>query len=1066
MDSSNFQIPLVHQNTQYRSDVINPNGSVGARLIRAARARRTGDGITQVISSQLGRTFELLSERREVVGLATREYTFETGAQLHGSKLFPSEVAVRITRVDDALHWTGEIVGERLGMCVGLIIRWHKSYLRAIAMEPTIQNGEDVLNGSQTPPVRRLAQEFDFHDNFNTPGSTDRSRRSSIASNPVDENSPFSQSTPSNIRDLPHVDGLIHVRAARRPYSMQNRRSRDSRETSSREGISTKVSLLSVQRAIGRGGCKQNCLRDIQERYLLDMRYNAWASTYAIRSTWMRQMLLSFYTRTERFQRDKFVTKLDGKQVCNACYALGIGYSQRRFKQLKKECLIYGRVAAIHGNSLSNPLRESTRMSAAEASFKSFVDEAGCPQPHRSILRKDDNEVVPLILLPMNTQKSDIFNYVNEEVKRVCNGETISISSFRRMWRIRYPHVQVPPFSRFSKCYHCWEYKCAMEGTTNADARIKIKELFMMHLRIQMEERRDYWIFKRSCYISPELYMCIIVDGMDQNTTMVPRMRQTVKNIEYRFVKTHLCGALVHGIGLYCDVWFGAHHKHDSNQVVSTLLHVIGDVKRRKRFLPPTLRIQADNCTRENKNIYMFALCVSLVGLGFFQEVELSFLIVGHTHEDIDQRFSCISNVLKRSDIDSLKEMLSLIEQGTSITEAFVSARLLENVWDWKSFITPHLLTGGDSLVGITFPHHMRFYMDNREGVGKVRVQHKHYSKDKWGPELGTKTLQSLPNKEERPSFAKVFAADERELKALDDFIAYKERCIQRFQHPEKNGEAKREAEHLKLYLAEFPSKDRSNEHSSSQLWPSEVLETSPTVDASIDVIDDRNESNHEITIVDQIVAMLPNSEARGYFGHRRERPPNQAVRRAQRTARSHIFDGTEERAVSEGTDDPFPQFDPQSDIRSGQFVALSVDRAEVDEGVPFYLGKVIEDGKGRNKIKMKVCWYWPIIRGGVVDGPRSSLQRYANCLDSLWEPSGENHDWIEKEACIFSWADEPERIMSGHSRGRNRNVFGVQVPSNICIIQSAKAHILEYIAMQTQAIDDDRLQAALDIST
>ena len=93
-----------------------------------------------------------------------------------------------------------------------------------------------------------------------------------------------------------------------------------------------------------------------------------------------------------------------------------------------------------------------------------------------------------------------------------------------------------------------------MEGTTNADARIRIKEVFMLHLLNQMEEHRHYWIFKRSCYMNSELYMCIIVDGMDQNTTMVPRMRQTVKHIESRFVKTHLCGALVHGLGLYYDV--------------------------------------------------------------------------------------------------------------------------------------------------------------------------------------------------------------------------------------------------------------------------------------------------------------------------------------------------------------------------------------------------------------------------------------------------------------------------------------------------------------------------------
>jgi hypothetical protein len=69
-----------------------------------------------------------------------------------------------------------------------------------------------------------------------------------------------------------------------------------------------------------------------------------------------------------------------------------------------------------------------------------------------------------------------------------------------------------------------------------------------------MEERRNYWLFKRSAMITPDFFMSLIVDGMDQNTTMVPKMRQTVKNIESRFVKTHLCEVLVHGIGLYTDV--------------------------------------------------------------------------------------------------------------------------------------------------------------------------------------------------------------------------------------------------------------------------------------------------------------------------------------------------------------------------------------------------------------------------------------------------------------------------------------------------------------------------------
>ena len=112
----------------------------------------------------------------------------------------------------------------------------------------------------------------------------------------------------------------------------------------------------------------------------------------------------------------------------------------------------------------------------------------------------------------------------------------------------------------------------------------------------------------------------------------------------------------------------------------------------------------------------------------------------------------------------------------------------------------------------------------------------------------------------------------------------------------------------------------------------------------------------------------------------------------------------------------------------------------------------------------MKVCWYWPIIEEEVVDGPGSSAQRYANCMDSLWKPFGESHSWVEKETCIFSWVDKPERTTSSACRLRKRNVFGMQVESKIRILQSAKAHILEYIAMQSEAIDDERMQEALNI--
>ena len=57
-----------------------------------------------------------------------------------------------------------------------------------------------------------------------------------------------------------------------------------------------------------------------------------------------------------------------------------------------------------------------------------------------------------------------------------------------------------------------------------------------------------------------------------------------------------------------------------------------------------------DNCARENKNRYVFGYLGLLVQRKVFKEVILSFLPVGHTHEDIDQMFSKFSAYLKGHD--------------------------------------------------------------------------------------------------------------------------------------------------------------------------------------------------------------------------------------------------------------------------------------------------------------------------------------------------------------------------------------------------------------------------------
>ena len=59
---------------------------------------------------------------------------------------------------------------------------------------------------------------------------------------------------------------------------------------------------------------------------------------------------------------------------------------------------------------------------------------------------------------------------------------------------------------------------------------------------------------------------------------------------------------------------------HDSNLTMTVLLEVL--VRCSEEFdLPPILYLQFDNCVRENKNRYMFALLALLVEEKIFEKV-------------------------------------------------------------------------------------------------------------------------------------------------------------------------------------------------------------------------------------------------------------------------------------------------------------------------------------------------------------------------------------------------------------------------------------------------------------
>lgn len=80
---------------------------------------------------------------------------------------------------------------------------------------------------------------------------------------------------------------------------------------------------------------------------------------------------------------------------------------------------------------------------------------------------------------------------------------------------------------------------------------------------------------------------------------------------------------------------------------------------------------------------------------------------------------------------------------------------------------------------------------------GAPRVQHKYFTKDTWGLGEEHLCLQSLPDTIEKPALAEVATANKRELKALENFIFYKEKSVERGLDVQKNCEVTQKTKRL-----------------------------------------------------------------------------------------------------------------------------------------------------------------------------------------------------------------------------------------------------------------------------
>jgi hypothetical protein len=292
------------------------------------------------------------------------------------------------------------------------------------------------------------------------------------------------------------------------------------------------------------------------------------------------------------------------------------------------------------------------------------------------------------------------------------------------------------------------------------------------HIDAQTSHRELYYANHSLSEKEPTKILTIIHDKMDHSKTASPHFSHKNKVTDFLMkLPVAVTGMIAHGHGDVRYAHYGLDiYPSDSNHTVGSIVKLLRDLESplvystRQLFagggssplfqallteadmceaslppaaadpimaapLPPVLNVQLDNACSDNKNRYVFSFFSLLVQKGVFREVYINFLLVGHTHEDIDAMFGRWSYRLRANDYPTLPMLMKSFMEAEKQP---VIPHLIEEVPNFKAFVDGILCTGTDALERHTNAQQFKLYKD---GNGWPMMQYKlFYTDSEWLP--------------------------------------------------------------------------------------------------------------------------------------------------------------------------------------------------------------------------------------------------------------------------------------------------------------------------------------------
>jgi hypothetical protein len=218
-----------------------------------------------------------------------------------------------------------------------------------------------------------------------------------------------------------------------------------------------------------------------------------------------------------------------------------------------------------------------------------------------------------------------------------CGIQPLSKTVFVKLWKNCFSYVKIRQYKNVSgNCKPCARLSYLRRKYRGKKQRELITKLFYLHRTAYMGERCTYAQRIQLAKQSPQEYLSLATDGMQQAHCLLP-YHSNLDNFS-TCLPQHFQGVLVHG---RLFNMFRTYHtlRNTSDCQIHTLLLTLEQIYRENgNRLPDHLSIQIDGGS-ENTDKTVLAMCELLVIMRLTQCVLLTRLMVGHTHIDVDGFF-------------------------------------------------------------------------------------------------------------------------------------------------------------------------------------------------------------------------------------------------------------------------------------------------------------------------------------------------------------------------------------------------------------------------------------------